>query len=66
MDGERNKNGIEEGGIETKKPKKTHKSYIQVVDNRGNFGGERNNRNQERVGSVAAYSDTLENTVVRK
>ena len=52
---------IREGGREAKKRKKSHKSCRCHVGNRGDLGGKRKKRRQERVGSVAANSDNLEN-----
>ena len=41
---------------------KPHKNCIRDVGNRGDLGGTRKKRRQERVGSVAANPDNLENS----
>ena len=57
--GDGNEDGIGEGGREAKKGKKPHKSCRRHVGNGGDLGGK--TRRQERVCSVAANSDNLEN-----
>ena len=41
---------------------KTHKKYICHVRNRGDLGGKRKSRIHEKVGSVAANTERLDNT----
>ena len=60
--GDGNKDGIGEGGREAKKRKKPHRSCRHHVRNRGDLGGKRKKRRQERVDSVAANPDSLENS----
>ena len=45
-----------------KKHKKTSKNCRRDVGNGGDLGGKRKKRRQERVGSVAADPDNLENS----
>ncbi|CAM9571103.1 unnamed protein product, partial [Ascophyllum nodosum] len=59
--GDGNEDGIGEGRREAKKSKKPHKSCRRHVGNGGDLGGKRKNV-QERVGSVAADPDNLENS----
>ena len=53
---------IGEGGGEGKKHKKPHNSCRRDVGNGGDSGVERKQRFQERVGSLAADLDNLENS----
>ena len=57
----RNENGIGESGREANKRKKPHKSCRRHMRNGGDLGGKRKKRRQERVGSVAANPDNLDN-----
>ena len=59
--GNGNKDRIGESGREVKKQKKPHKSCRRHVGNGGDLGGKRKKRRNERVGSVAASPDNLEN-----
>ena len=52
---------IEEGGGEAKKRKKPHKRFRRDVENMGGSRGKGNKCRQERVGSVAADPDNIEN-----
>ena len=54
--------GIKEGGGKAKKRKKSHNSCRRDVGNGGDVGVKRKKRRQERVGSVAADPDNLENS----
>ena len=60
--GNGNEDGIGEGGGEAGKRKKPHKSCRRDVGNRGDLGGKRKRRRQERFGSVPAHPDNLENS----
>ena len=64
--GDKDENGnedeIREGGGEAKKLKKLHKSCRRDVGNGRELGGNRKTCRQERVGSVAAKPDNLENS----
>ena len=60
--GDGNEEGVEEGGGEAKKRKKPHKSCRRDVGNGGDLSGKRKKRRQQRVGSVAAGPDNLENS----
>ena len=52
---------IGEGGGEAKKRKKPHKTFRGDVENMGGSGGKGKKYRQERVGSVAADPDNIEN-----
>ena len=60
--GNRNEDRIGEGGRETKKRKKTHKSCRHHVENGGDLSGKSKARRNERAGPVAASPDNLENS----
>ena len=60
--GDRNEDGIGEGGREANKRKKPHRSCRRNVGNGGDLDGKRKTRRRERVGSVAANPDNLENS----
>ena len=60
--GDGNEDEIGEGGGEAKKRKKPHKSCRRYVRNGKDLGWKRKKRRQERVGSVAANPDNLENS----
>ena len=61
--GDKGGNGdrIGEGGGETKKRKKPHKSCRRHVGNGGDLGGKRKKRRKEKVDPEAANPDNLEN-----
>ena len=59
--GDGNEDGIGEGEGEENKRKRPHKSCRRDVGNWGDSGGKRKKRIQERVRSVAADPDNLEN-----
>ena len=60
--GDGNEDRIGEGGGEAEKRKKTHRGYIRDVGNGGDLGGKRKKKHRhEKVSSVAADSDNLEN-----
>ena len=61
-DGNGNEDRIGEGGEETKKSKKQHRSCRRHVGNEGDLSGKGKKRRKERVGSVATtIPDNLEN-----
>ena len=59
--GNGNKDRIGEGEREAKKPRKAHRSCRRHVGTGGDLGGKRKKHRKERVGSVAANPDYLEN-----
>ena len=60
--GDGNEDGIGEGGGEAKKRKEPHKSCKRDVGNGGDLGQKRKKCRQEKVGSVAANPDHLEDS----
>ena len=60
--GDGNEDGIGEGGRAAMKRKKPLKSCRRYVGNGGDLGGKRGKFRQERVGSVNANPDNLENS----
>ena len=59
--GNGNENSIGEGEGKAKKRKKPHINCRHQVGNGGDLGGKRYERREDRVGSVAANPDNLEN-----
>ena len=60
--GNGNEDRVGEGGGETKKRKKPHKSYRRDVGNGGDLDGKRKTRRKERAGPVPANPDNLKNS----
>ena len=61
-DGNGDEDRIREGGRESKKRKKPHKSCGRHVGNGGDLSEKRQKRRQKMIDSVAANRDNLENS----